>query len=388
MTSHASDTTSADYSDEEHSFSPFELLVPLARRWRTLVLVPILTGAIAYGGSFLLRETYSAGVTFIPPQQQPSIASAALASLGTLGNLAGASGVRNPGEQYASLLQTLAVRDRLIDEFKLLEVYRVDYRVDALKRLSEQVRVNIGKRDGLLGLEVDDESPQRAADMANRHIELLRELTNKLALTEAQQRRVFFEGQLRQTKERLTEAQRQLQTSGFDASALRTEPKASAESYARLRAEVTAAEARLRASRQALNDAAPEVQQQLALLESLRAQLRSLETTTVKPAGADYVGMYREYKYQETLFELFSRQFELARLDESKEGALIQVVDAAKKPEKRSSPKRRVIVLGATLGSLLLLVIGLVASHLMRRAAEDPVHTDSLQRLRDALRRR
>ena len=373
---------------EPDEFSPFEFLVPLAHSWRRLICVPLLAGCIALGGSYLLPETYTAELLFVPPQQQQSAATTALASLGALSGLAGAGAMRVPGDQYARLLQTNSVRDQLIDEFKLQEVYKADYRVDALRRLSERVRVNIGKRDGLISLEVDDELPQRAADMANRHIDLLRELTAKLALTEAQQRRVFFEAQLKETKDRLVESQRTLQASGFNAGALRAEPKASAESYARLKAEITATEARLRGTRQSLTDAAPEVQQQLSVLNSLRGQLAGLEASSIQGNGVDYIGAYRDFKYLEALFELFSRQFEMARMDENREGALIQIVDSAQKPEKRSAPKKRQIAMATVLGSFLLLAMWLVIQHMIRRASANPTHAGSLERLRDALGRR
>lgn len=373
---------------EPDEFSPFEFLVPLAHRWRRLICGPLLAGCLALGGSYLLPETYTAELLFVPPQQQQSAATTALASLGALSGLAGAGAMRVPGDQYARLLQTNSVRDQLIDEFKLQEVYKADYRVDALRRLSERVRVSIGKRDGLISLEVDDELPQRAADMANRHIDLLRELTAKLALTEAQQRRVFFEAQLKETKDRLIESQRTLQASGFNAGALRAEPKASAESYARLKAEITAIEARLRGTRQSLTDTAPEVQQQLSVLNSLRGQLAGLEASSIQGNGVDYIGAYRDFKYQEALFELFSRQFEMARMDENREGALIQIVDSARKPEKRSAPKRRQIAMATVLGSFLLLAMWLVIQHMIRRASANPTHAGSLERLRDALGRR
>lgn len=367
--------------------SPLDWLMPLVRRRWWLLLTPLMAGALGYGASFLQRESYTAGATFLPPQQQQSSSLSAMASLGALSGLAGAGVLRAPGEQYASLLQTLYVRERLIQEFKLDMLYDTTYREDTLRELGKRVRVVVGKRDGLINLQVDDESPLRAAEIANRHIELLRELTGKLALTEAQQRRGFFEGQLKDTKNRLIHAQRSLEASGFNAGALRAEPKASADGYARLRAEVTAAEVRLTALRQSLADSTPEVQQQLSILGSLRRQLSGLESAVAANGGPDYIGLYREYKYQETLFELYSRQFELARMDEAKDGGFIQVVDAATPPQKRSSPKRRFIALGAAAGALVLMVAGLLGQQALRRVREDPAHARSLNHLREAMKR-
>ncbi len=178
-------------------------------------------------------------------------------------------------------------------------------------------------------------------------------MTNNLALTEAQQRRVFFEAQLKQTRDRLTQAQQALQASGFNPGALKAEPKAAADSYAKLQAEVTAAEVRLQTMRRSLADTAPEVQQQLAQLDALRAQLGKVEATTPSDGGPDYISKYRQFKYEETLFDLFSRQYELAKLDESREGSLIQVVDPATPPERKSKPKRAIVALVDHTGQLL-----------------------------------
>jgi len=196
--------------------------------------------------------------------------------------------------------------------------------------------------------------------MANQYVDELRRLTSTIAVTEAQQRRMFFEHQLRQTKDKLIAAQQALAASGFSQGAIKAEPKAAAEGYARLRAEVTAAEVRLQATRGTLADDTPEVRQQQAALAALRSQLGRLEQTSDAHGGPDYVSKYREFKYQETLFDLFARQYELARVDESREGALIQVVDTAMPPEMRSWPKRALTAVATTLAAGILLAMFVV----------------------------
>jgi len=204
-----------------------------------------------------------------------------------------------------------------------------------------------GKKDSLITIEVEDKDPKRAADMANAYVEYLRWMTNNLAVTEAQQRRVFFEQKLNEAKDHLTKAQVGLQASGFNAAAIKAEPRAAAEGYARLKAEITAAEVKYQAMRRVLADASPELGQQQSILATLRAELSKLESRQEPQVqDADYIARYREYKYQETLFELYARQFELARADESREGGLIQVVDAATPPDKKSKPKRAYFALG------------------------------------------
>jgi uncharacterized protein involved in exopolysaccharide biosynthesis len=350
-----------------------EALLMLRHHWRWLVLVPTSAGLMAWGGSFLLPNTYLSRTVILPPQQQQSAATAALSQLGALSGLAGATGgLKSPADQYVALMQSTTIADRIVDQFGLLNAYGVEYRVEARKELADKVRISLGRKDGLVTIEVLDHSPQRAADMANRYVEELRILTGRLALTEAQQRRALFESQLKQARDKLTEAQLALQASGFSQSALRADARASAEGYARLRAEATTAEVRLQALRRNLADGTAEVQQALSVLSTLREQLAKLEGSNELNGGPDYVSKFREFKYQETLFDLLARQYEMARLDEAREGALVQVVDEAKPAERKHRPQRSVIALGSSLLALVLALGFLWSRHAWRVALAEP----------------
>lgn len=379
--------TGASASPAEHD-SSIDTVSELLRHWKLLVLGPLMGGLIALGISYLVPKTFTARASFLPPQQQLSSAAGALASLGALSGLAGSAiNVRSPVDQYVALMQSATVANRIIDRYKLMDVYEADYRFEAREELARNTRIAAGKKDGMISVEADDTNPQRAAEIANRYVDELRELIAGLALTEAQQRRKLFESELEKTQTRLTQAQQALQASGFNAGALKAEPKAAAESYARARAEVTAAEVRLQTIRQSLTDSAPEAQQQQARLGALRALLAKVETSTGDSEGPDYVGKFREFKYQETLFELFSRQYEMARLDESREGALIQVVDRATTPEWKSRPKRAFLAALGAVVSLVLIIGFLLFRRAWRSSLQDPAVAAKYGRLRTALKR-
>lgn len=373
--------------EAEEGTSILELAIPLAEHRWLLALTPIAVGAVVLGITFLIPPTFTARTSFLPPQQQQSAAASMLASLGNLSGLAGAANVKSPADQYVALMQSETVADRIIDRFGLMQLYDAKYRLQARKELSKNVRISAGKKDGLITVEVDDEDPKRAADMANRHVEELRSLTSQLALSEAQQRRVFFEAQLTQTRDHLTRAQQALQESGFTPGALKAEPKSAAEEYAKLRAEATATEVRLQAFRKSLADTAPEILQQQARLDALRSELAKAEASTTVSNGPDYISKYREFKYQEALFDMFARQYELARLDESREGALIQVIDPAKPPELKSRPKRALTALGSAAACLLLLSSFLLLRQRWRDSLSRPETAKKLARLRTALGR-
>lgn len=356
----------------ENGLSPADLLAMLLSHWKLLVAGPLLAGALALGYSYSLPPMFTALTTMLPPQQPQSSAASALASLGSLAGLAGGSGVRSPAEQYVALMESATIGNRIVEGMKLVEGYGQAKASAARDILAGSTTIGVNKRDGLIVVQVSDSDPKRAADIANRYVVELRRMTGDLALTESQRRRAFFELQLSQTRDRLAQAQRALQGSGLGAGAMKSDPKAAVERYARLQSEVVAAEVRLQALRGSLTDSANEVRTQQTTLSALQSQLARAERPSDTTADADYVGRYREYKYQETLFELYARQFEMARADESRDSDLIQVVDPATPPELKSGPKRLRMAVTAALSVAAALVVGLLLHGSFRRPRAAP----------------
>jgi uncharacterized protein involved in exopolysaccharide biosynthesis len=321
----------------------------------------------------------------MPPQQQAIGAASLLAGLGALGGLAGAAGLKSPADQYVAFLQSRSVKDALIERFKLGERYKQTVMDDTRSTLGAVARATSGK-DGLITIEVDDKDPVFAAELANAHVEELGSLLKRLAVTEAQQRRVFFEKQLASAKDKLTKADQALKASGVNGDALKSDPKAAVEGLARLKAGITAQEIKLATMRGYLSDSAPDFKQAQTELAALRAQVARAEQQ--QPTGAagasDYVANYRDYKYQETLFELFTKQYEIARVDESREGAVIQVVDVALPPERKSKPKKAMIAAVAALASGFALLLFVFVRQALRGAAADPETEQKLSKLRQA----
>ncbi|MFM7000906.1 MAG: Wzz/FepE/Etk N-terminal domain-containing protein, partial [Limnohabitans sp.] len=212
----------ADPEDDEISL--LDLLQTIVDNLRLLVLGPLAVGFLVLGISFVIAPTYTASLKFLPPQQQQSAAASMLASLGGLGGLAGAAaGLKNPGDQYLAYLKSNSLQDALIERFQLMDRYGSKYKVDTRAALTANARAASGK-DGLISLEVDDKDPQFAADLANAHVEELSKLLSRLAVTEAQQRRLFFEKQLNQAKDKLTAAEQALKATGISDSVLKSNP--------------------------------------------------------------------------------------------------------------------------------------------------------------------
>ena len=302
-----------DVQDEDE-ISLLDLLQVLVDNLRLLVLGPLAIGLAALGVAFVIPPTYSATTVFMPPQQQQSAASMMMQSLGALGGLAGAAaGLKNPNDQFVSMMKSDFVADELIARFGLLQRYDVDYKVDARKNLLAFSKISSGK-DGLITIEVDDKDPTIAAQMANAYVDAFSKLLNRLAVTESQQRRLFFERQVNDTKDKLNAAQLALESSGVDISALKTSPDASIRATAELQALVTAQEVKLGTMRGYLTEAAPEFKLAQTELAALQAQFakRQKNQSSPKAKDADYIAKYRDFLYYSTLFEMFSKQYVLA----------------------------------------------------------------------------
>jgi tyrosine-protein kinase Etk/Wzc len=372
---------------DEDEISLLELLQTIVDNLRLLVLGPLAAGVIALGYSFLIPPTYTAKTQFLPPQQQ-SAAASMLASLGALGGLAGAAtGLKSPADLYITFLKSVSMQDALIERFKLMEKYEAKLKTDVRLALTGKVRIASGK-DGLISVEVDDKDPKFAAELANAHVEELRALLGRLAVTEAQQRRMFFEKQLAQTKDNFAKADLALKSSGISSSVLKSSPAAAVEAVARLKAGISVQEVKLGAMRNYLTESSPDFKQALSELASLKSELVKAEKDEPASQGiSDYVSRYREYKYQETMFELFAKQFELAKVDESREGAVVQVLDIAQPPERKSKPKKAMIAIIAALVSGFALLLFVFVRAAIKNASQDEETKLRLTKLKGSWKR-
>ena len=373
---------------EDDEISLLDLLQTIADHLRLLVLGPLAAGMIALIGSFLITPTYTAITQFLPPQQQQGAAAAMLQSLGSLGGLAGAAaGIKNPSDQYIAFMKSRSLQDAIIDRFDLMKKWELELRQDARMRLEGSVRITSGK-DGIIDVEVDDEDPVFAAAMANAHVEELRILMNRLAVTEAQQRRQYFEQQLQKAKENMVKAEQALKATGVNSTAIKSSPEAAVGAVAEIQARIAAQEIKIGSMRGYLTESAPDFKQALTELSALRAQLSKLEAGGQgSSSGSDYIARFREYKYHETLFELFAKQYELARADEAREGAVIQVLDIATPPDRKSKPKKALIAVITTLAVGFALLLFVFVRQALRNAAKDPESSNKLQQIKSSFQR-
>jgi uncharacterized protein involved in exopolysaccharide biosynthesis len=268
-----------------------------------------------------------------------------------------------------------------------MELYKADYREDARKQLLEDVlKAEPDKDTDIITIDVEDKDPKRAADMANAFVEELKNLTKGLAVTEASQRRLFFEEQLKDTKMALVKAEEEMQGFQEKTGALQVDAqtKAIIEGIAMLRAQIAAKEVQLKVMRTYATAQNPDFQRAEDELNGLKAELGKLEakggsghdplipTGRMPEVGTEYVRKLRDLKFYEDLYELLTKQYEAAKLDEAKEAALIQVIDKAIPPEKIAKPKRILIILIATFGGFFLSIFAAFFAEYKEKASREP----------------
>jgi uncharacterized protein involved in exopolysaccharide biosynthesis len=395
----AADRAGETPTTEDDEISLLDLVIVLAKHKRIVLGVPFGVAIVAAIVSLLLPNYYTGTTRILPPQQSASAATALLNQLGgAFGGLAGAAGgalgLRNPSELYVGMLKSRTVADNLITRFDLGKVYDEDYVSETRKRLAKETTISTG-RDGIITVEVDDKDTKRAADLANGYVEELKKLTKVLAVTEASQRRLFFEQQLLQAKDSLTAAEitaRQgLQKGGI--AQVDAQGRSMIEVTARLRAQISAKEVQLGAMRTFAAEGNPELQRAQQELEALRRELSRNEGSSAAPAanmdanrasGLDNLGRLRDVKYYEFLYELLAKQYELAKIDEAKDATIIQVVDKAIEPDRKSRPKRALIVIFAAFVTLIGAVIWVFVREAVTKGS--PEQTARLNALRRHVR--
>ncbi|RII27778.1 MAG: chain length determinant family protein [Geobacter sp.] len=369
-------------------------------KWKRLIIW-ITVGAIVLSAvvSLLLPKIFKAEARILPPQQASSGAAAQLLTqLGGLGVSPGLVGMKTTNDLYIGLMKSRTVLDRIVDRFKLLDVYDVKYREDARRKLLKALKIQDGKKSGIITIGVEDKDPQRSADMANAFVEELKNVSQYIALTEASQRRLFFEEQLKSVKEALTRSEEALkgyqeQTGAIE---IKEQAKAIIESVAHLRAQIAAKEVELKVLRTYATPQNPDMQKIQEQLRGMREQLSKLETKggsnpdplmsagRMPEAGTGSVRKLRDLKYNESLYELLAKQYEIAKIDEARDAAVIQLLDKALPPEKKIKPNRTIMVVTAAFTSFFFSILAAFFMENREKFINNPKNREKLELLKSS----
>jgi len=373
------------------------VLIVLLKRKRMILGITIGVGLLTTIVSFLLPLTFRGETRIIPPQQgKQDMASQMLGQLGGAAGLLGATiAVKTPNEMYVEILKSRTILDRVIDKYKLMDSYREKYREDARKELLKAFKAKEEKKSGIIILSVEDRDPKKAAEMANSFVQELKNVVSGLAVTEAAQKRLFFEEQLRGTKASLFRAEEEVKTFQQETGAMQIDAQARAviEGIAGLRARIASREVQLKVLRSYATAQNPDLQKIEEEVQGLRTELGKLESNEGKghdplmptgrmvTIGTEYLRKLRDRRYYEIMYELLSKQYELARLDEARDAVVIQILDPAVPPDKKVKPNRPLLVsLSMMIAFLVSLFVAFVLEF-VEKSKLDPVKKTKMETL-------
>lgn len=354
----------------EDAVSMVRVLTILGRQKKLVIGIPIVTGIAALAVSFLMTPIFVSTAVVMPPQQSQG-SGAAAALLGQIGGLAGVGVGKSPSELYVGMLKSRTIADSLINEFKLKDYYHAKTMDEVRKKLLLASTI-IGSKDTLISITVEDKDPKMAAQLANGYVSSLIKLNENLATSEAALRRKFFEQQMISSKNDLANAEVALAKIQENTGMIELEGqvKGLIANAAQLQGEIAAKEIQLSAMRSYAAKDNPELLQLQEQIRAMNAQMAQLTkgnrsnspglmiaTGKIPQVGVEYVRGLREVKYYQAIFEVMAKQFELAKVDESKESAVIQELDKAIPADKKKRPVRSVILMMGVIGGLLLGVI-------------------------------
>jgi len=360
---------------------------------RKLARVVAISLLISLVVAFTMPKRYKSTARIMPPDQQNSSAMmlAALAGhaggLAGLGSLAGSLlGVHSTTSLFIDLLRSGTVTGHLADRFDLQHVYRKHYRVDTVKRLARSTTITDDKKSGVITIEVEDKDPVRARNLAQGYLEELNQLVTHTNTSTAHQERLFIERRLHSVQEDLERAQVDLSEFSSKNSTIdiKEQTRAMVDASARVQAQLLIERSGLQSLRQLYGDGNVRVRETEARIASLQRELNKMAGTSAPAPVQDaddqamesasrggreelfpslrqlprlavpYADLYRRVRVQETVFELLTQQYELARIQEAKDVPVVNVIDYPGVPEKKSFPPRLLLALFLTFLSSLI----------------------------------
>jgi capsule polysaccharide export protein KpsE/RkpR len=358
-------------------------------RRRLLYRVALYALVVSTVIAFLIPRRFESTVSIMPPRDTMGDSGLMLAALAGktspgLGAMAGnLLGTKSTGALFVDLLRSRTVQDHVVDRFDLQRVYWARYKQDARKILNLRTNVAEDRKSGVISLIVTDGSPQRARDLAQGYVEELDRLVSQVSTSTARRERTFIEQRLASVKADLEDAEKQFSAFASKNTALdiKEQTRAMVESAALLQGQMIAAESELQSLEQiytannvrvrALRARVDELKRQLQQLGGTDSSLLSDATSSAElyPSirklpllGVQWADLYRRMKVQETVFDLLTQQYEIARIQEAKEVPTVNVIDPANVPEKKSFPPRLLIILVLTTLSVAVTAICVIGS--------------------------
>ena len=376
---------------DDDEISLLDLALVLVKRKKLIFWMTFGLAFLVAIYSLVTPKIYRAETRLLPPKSA-GFDQAALLDIAT-GGAASALAGKTPGDLYVGIAKGRTVLDKVIERFKLQEIYKQDNMDRTRKVLSDNLEAKADLKTGIISIAVLDKDPQRAAAVANGFVDALKEVTSGLAISEAAQKRLYYETQIKDVQAALQKSEEDLKAyqerTGIQEAGSQT--GALVGTLASLRAQITAKEVQLRALKAYATGQNPEVKKVQNELSALYGQLERLEADQgsardpLNPEGGmpkarlEYMRLLREAKFNEYLYGLLQKQFEMAKLGEVKDAAVIQVIDTAVPPQVRFKPKRTLMVLLAAVLGFFLSVFAAFFLEFLENARRDPESAAKLE---------
>jgi capsule polysaccharide export protein KpsE/RkpR len=304
-----------------------------------------------------------------------------LGGTGGLGGIAGdLLGAKTSGAMFVGVIQSQTIQDRLIQQFNLMHVYHDGKIEDARKDLAEHTDVSEDRKSGIISIVVTDHDPKRATAMAKSYVDELDRVVALVSTSAARRERIFLEDRLKSVKGELDDSAKNFSDFASKNSAIDipAQGKAMVEAAARLQGELIVAQSEVEGLRQVYTDDNVRVRTARARMNELQKKLNEIGSAGTEGGakgddslfpsirrlpilGVTYADLYRRTKIEETVFELLTQEYELAKVQEAKEIPSVKLLDAAIVPTKKTFPPRTVIIVSGTLLGLALAMTWITA---------------------------
>jgi len=384
-----------DYYEDDIHLADY--LIVLLKRKKMILIILACVMILSVIWSLQKPDIYTATARILPPRENSSGLSNLLAqSGGMLGGL-GVSipGAKSTADIYVGILESRTIADVLVQKFGLKALYEAEYMENVYRELATRTKTQVSRKTQIISVSVEDEDPERAADMANAYVTALDQINRTVNITEGQQKRIFLETRLQEVKKDLAGAETELRKfqEKYKLVSIDEQARIAIEGAAKIKGEITAAQTEL----EVLKKFGTERQNEAIMLKSkigeLRKQLAKIETgnqtkngdsfylpfNELPALGMQLARLIREAKIQEKVFELVTTQYELAKIEEAKDLNTIQVLDQALPPDRKSGPKRSLIVVLSTIVAFFVAVfLAFFLEYLSRLKVEDQVRYQAL----------
>jgi len=383
---------------EKKEFNFIDYLYILVKRRKLIIVNFFIVAIITAAYSLIMPKTFSAATVVMPPTGGSSLLSSLTSNLPVAGLLGGLGGVSDETNTIIAILKSRSITENTIKQFGLFERYEAEDMEEAIKIFRNTVDVSVND-EGMIEIivsadteyladeEKENEARTLCADIANFMVAELNRINTELQTREAKFNRIFIEKRYEQNKSDLREAENAIRSFGekYGMISLPDQVSAAIQAAAQIESQIAVKEVELQAMKSTLYSGHSEIRKKEIELRELRKKLEEIklgspqqDTLAIFPAfakapelGIKYLQLMRDLEVQNKIFEFLTQQYEQAKIQEARDTPMVQVLDTAIPPNKRTKPKRSLLVLLAGMVSIIFSALYILSIEYLDRLRED-----------------